>query len=464
MAHAYGPDRSVNSWQSTASGHLAGRLISAFAGAATAWIVFSILFGRISLLGAAAGGLAMAMAPGHVMHSRFQTVDVLATMFLVASLLFASRMVQSQNPLKCAIWAGVFAGLSAGTKYTGVLALLVLIPALWLLPRSLQLKTLLSASLACVFVFILTTPGCLLHSSKFLQDVGYEFTHSNEGHGLVFAGTSSGFFYHIGNLFAGMGPLVVVIGFAGLVASLWQRQHWVLGLGLWAFVDYVVIGRAEVKFFRYAIPLIPVLAVGFGWFIGWAHMQENRRWRGLVGLGALGLGLAISQALTFTIWMSGEDPRDAAGRKLIADASPTTEVGLVSDPWFYTPSVFQDAALPRSVPFAIRDQLMRAATQPRVGRYVPPEQERREDWDVRLITEKKPEFVVYSSFEIDDLERLERNHQGGGFEAQIAQVRTFFKALSSSYRLEHVYGFGGPAIHDLMYIRPRLWVWKRIAN
>ena len=121
-------------WRAVGRYHLAGRVLSALAGAATAWIVFLVLWPRTGLLGSLFGSMAMAFAPGHVVHSRFQTVDVLATFLLVVSLYFALRMLSppdgdapsDRNYLKWAAWAGLFAGLSAGTKYTGILALVAL--------------------------------------------------------------------------------------------------------------------------------------------------------------------------------------------------------------------------------------------------------------------------------------------------------------------------------------------------
>ena len=55
-----------------------------------------------------------------------------ATFLLTVSLWQAIRILTDPNPARCAAWAGAFAGLSAGTKYTGALMLLAIGVAWWL--------------------------------------------------------------------------------------------------------------------------------------------------------------------------------------------------------------------------------------------------------------------------------------------------------------------------------------------
>ena len=125
-------------WSFASRVHIAGRILSTFAGAGTVLVVFLLLRRRIGDLGATMGALLIAVAPGHVMHSRFQTVDVVATFFLALSALFALRLLdraEEDSGVKDAILAGLFAGLSAGTKYTGVLAIFTLLAVLALARR-----------------------------------------------------------------------------------------------------------------------------------------------------------------------------------------------------------------------------------------------------------------------------------------------------------------------------------------
>lgn len=458
-------DRSPQAeWQAIGRYHLGGRILSALAGAGMAWAVFSILLRLGSLTGAAFGGAAMALAPGVVVHSRFQTVDVVAALFLILSLSYALKLLpragESPSLVRIAALAGLFAGLSAGVKYTGILALLALGAACLYLPRGVRLVPFLVGVGTSLLAFLLTTPGAFLNTAKFIQDFGYEMRHTATGHGLVFAGTSVGYLYHLASLSAGLGAVTMLIGLAGLAAGLLRKKPWAFVLAAFALSYYVLIGRAEVKFFRYVIPLTPVLAVGFGWLIGRAQENTNRRWRWMTIGGIIGLGGATSQTSINTYWMATPDVRDEAGAYLKEKAG-TGSVALVADPWFQTPTLFPDTALPRSVPFRQREEARRAATHPRVLRYVPENPDERFDWDPRVLDEN-PDFVAYSSFEFDDPWRIRGERDVDPVaKLQSERMQAFLDRLRTDYEALRLYGEGGPTIHDLMYIRPRIWIWKR---
>gem|GEM_PF-4214565 len=78
---------------------------------------------------------------------------------------------------------------------------------------------------------------------------------------------------------------------------------------------------------------------------------------------------------------------------------------MVKDPWFWTVSLFPDTALPRSVRFEERNRFRAEATSPKVLQYVPENPEERVEWDVRIL-DAKPDYVVATSFEWDDEQRL----------------------------------------------------------
>jgi hypothetical protein len=455
--------------------HLAGRVISAVAGAGLAWVVLAILLRLTNLFGAVFGGLAIAVAPALVVHSRFQTVDMVATLFVGLSLLYATNLALAEpgtRRFRDAMLAGFFAGLSAGTKYSGVLALIALGVALWLAwrrDRSIPgLRSFGLGAAACVAAFLVTTPGAIKNTERFVQDVRFELAHTAEGHGFVFAGTPTGFVFHVQNLWDGLGFLLVLLGAAGLAAALWRGKPWAWALGAFALATYVLIGRAEVKFMRYTFPLMPVLAIGAGWLVGQAHQNPNRRWRlagvaGVFGLGGLGGGGLADSGLT-TWWMTGPDPRDEAGSWLRREAAGKS-VGLVKDPWFWTATLYPGTAAPRSVPFAQRDAEMRAVRDPKVLRHVSGDPDARTDWDVRLLTEDAPDFVTFSSFEFDDLDRLSRMREPPeGTREAVNRFVAFGRELNARYQPVFAAGADGRGmrlVHDMMYVRPTIWVWKR---
>lgn len=457
--------------------HLAGRVISALAGAGLCWVVFALLLRLTNLFGACFGGLALVVAPALVVHSRFQTVDMLATLLGASALFFAVRLVQrdpdeDQGRLVDAALGGLMAGLSAGTKYSGVLALLAVIVAVFVAWRSFPGVAALRLSAtslgACVLAFLLATPGALLNPSRFVEDFRYEMAHTSEGHGLVFAGTAPGFAFHAQNLVQGMGMFLVLLGGAGLLAAALRRKPWAWCLIAAGLATYVLIGRAEVKFMRYVFPLMPVLAVGAGWLAGQAHAHPVRRWRlvgvaGMLGLGGLGGG-GLADSAAATMWMAGPDPRDVAGEWLRKQAAGRS-IGLVSDPWFYSPTLYPGAAAPRSIPFAKRDAEMRSVRDPKILRHVPADANARLDWDPDLLETSAPEYVTFSSFEFDDPDRLRRlGVQAPEFAALLDRFEAFGESLARDYA--PVKAFAPEArnmrwVHDMMYIRPTIWVWKR---
>ncbi|MBS1721468.1 MAG: DUF2029 domain-containing protein [Armatimonadetes bacterium] len=451
--------------------HLAGRIISLISGAALAWTVLAILWRRTHWVGALAGALAVAAAPALVIHSDFQTVDMLATFLLVAGALWALRLVPEGDdppPPKAALWSGVLIGLSAGTKYTGVLGLLVLaVACAW----TRRWKDLAVGSVACLVTFLVTTPGMFLDGEKFWKDFGYEMAHSQQGHGLVFAGTSIGFVYHLASLALGFGTISLLLGLVGLGAGAIKKQPWLIAVGVFFLAYFLLIGRAEVKFIRYTFPLVPVLALGLGWLVGEQHKKGTIGSRGVVTVAILGLGGLLGGGLASSLQAAQDMSRPDPRRECLAvfdtqkGFGPGT-VGLVSDPWFYTPELYADVGQPRWVPFPQRDAEMRAAhpIPNTVLRYVPENPDERKDWDTRLLDEK-PRFVAFSSFETEGLERLTRSSSvPDEYRDQVDRYREFAKRLQAEYdpvfdqsRLSNPW----LQVHDLMYIRPNIWVWIR---
>jgi 4-amino-4-deoxy-L-arabinose transferase-like glycosyltransferase len=453
---------------------LAARIINALAGAGAVVVAWLILRRITSLFGALFGSALFAIAPGFLVHSRFATPDVFATFWLCLSALFALRIIgampgsvaaEDSRPhadLRDSMLAGIFAGISTGTKYTGVLVLVVLFVCLGLTRRSRWWVAALAGLGSCVAAFLATTPGFFAESTLFWHDFAFEMQHTATGHGMVFTATPSGFVYQLGNLAAGVGMILTLAGVLGLVYAAYRKHAWAIALLAFSVVYYAVIGRAEVKFLRYTFPLILPLAIGYGYAMGAARRRQG--WGhfavagGIIGLGGLDFG-GLAGAVRYTQFMTIKDPRDEAAEYL-RQVAPNGTVGIVKDPWFWSPPLIPDANLHREDLSAVYDEVI-ASEHPKVLRYLP-SGERRMDWDVRLLTQAKPDYVVFSSFESDDEERLSRaKGLDPGTQSAVDHFLAFRSELLSQYRLARPFGDLGPPIHDLMYIRPRLWVWKR---
>jgi hypothetical protein len=471
------PDRTDWDWVSRC--HMAGRLISAVAGAGTALIVFCI---GLRCFGVGAGGisgLVMAIAPAFVMHSRFQTVDVVAMFFLSCSALYAIRLTKEERSswMRLAIWCGVFAGLSAGTKYTGILALCSLYAALAVVGKGsvpLAIKAAAAGTGAAVAAFAVTTPGFILQNSVFLRDFSYEMVHTQTGHDIVFTGTPSAFVYHLANLGIGVDGLLVALGLAGVVWAAYRRHPWALVLLAFWVPYYFVISRAEVKFIRYSIPLELAVSIGCGYAIVAAHRRGG--WGriavgvGILGFGGLGGG-GLASTISLTRKMMATDPRDEAASYLRAQGG---RVGMPRDPWFWSPPLFSDSAEPRSVPWPRRFQELTSLANPPIDLVLNPDGSPTE-WDPKLVTNLHPDRISFGSFEYLPVERLKRA-QGlpGDQQALINTANVFMDALQTNYLQDRAFGSQLSLVvptagwfpedmmpEDFLYSQPIVWIWKR---
>ena len=201
---------------------------------------------------------------------------------------------------------------------------------------------------------------------------------------------------------------------------------------------------------------------------------------GLVVLGIIGLfGVdfgGLRQTATMTYWMASEDPRDSAARYLkqksmehaLSPTGPRSKpdflvIGLPSDPWFYTPPLYPNTALPRSIPPATRDA-QGQQSNPRVA-FAPFTPEDRSPWNIKLLTEVKPDYIAYSSFEYADVSRL----QGvpglpPDVQINVDRAKAFADRLKQDYILDRIFGKQAVMVHDMEYIRPNIWVWKRKSS
>jgi len=480
FAYSGGSDHPDMDWDYIRKGELAGRVVSMLAGSLLCVVVFFAARRFTSDIGAMAAGLCMAVAPALVVHSRFATVDVFATLFVALAALYALRLLVDENPqwVKCAILAGICAGLSAGTKYTGGLAVLMPLAAIALRrpPKALMLGA--ASALAAVLAFIVSTPGCLLDTAAFMRDFNYERVHSQTGQGMVFTGTLPGYLYHLDNLFLGMGFILTLLGFGALVWAAVRKERWVWVLLAFALPYYILIGRAEVKFMRYVFPVTLALAAGVGYAVGEGH-RLRKGYGALVALGIFGIGGigpgGLRGAWFFTSAMIGPDNRELVKPNLKKEGweapgevlfdpdgkSADVNVGLVSDPWFWSPTLYRDTALGRFIPAAIRKERLDASAHPHAEVYTPFDGSEAKSYDPGLIAQQ-PEYIAYSDFELMYVERVSKmEHVPDDFIDDVARYKEFRAALERDYKPDVQYGSSGDMVEDMRYVMPTVYVWIR---
>lgn len=432
----------------------AGRYVSALAGAFAAWICFEILRRRTGLLGAVLGAVSLAIAPAFLVHSRFQTVDTVACSLVFASIYCALRLLpddvgESEHYQRWALLSGLFAGLAAGAKYNSAIVLIAPLVAIALCASVQKPRLLILAIVACVLAFLVATPGFLLEHDKFMEGLRYEMGHTATGHGLVFVDTGPGAMFHLYNLFVGYGGFALAIGTAGLVYAAYRRHRWAWVVAAFALLYFILIATAQVRFLRYTFPLYLPLSLGLGWAAGRAQVRPM--WgRAAVIVAILALGGQARWSAIYTAWMMGPDPRDAAGEYLKESSlgRPGVTVGLISDPWFYSPAVYPDVTMSRPQYERVGPAAMAAAVNPKVVLFTP---------------DQKPEYVAFSSLESRDLDRLRNSKSlSGPDQARVDQWKAIVARLQSEYKADRAFGAEPRAyVHDLEYIHPEVFVWKR---
>ena len=297
---------------------LSTRAVVALAGAGT---VLPLFYLTRRVAGDLAGLIAasfLAVAPLHVRDSHFAMTDVLMTLLLIwslAALVAATdRAVAADDVAELRLrdfgLAGVLAGLAISTKYNaaavvgamGVVQLFLLVRFRRALFAVRTWAPMAVFAAACSAAFLAGTPYAVLDAPTFIADVRYDMSHLSLGHGPVIG---RGWYVHaVRSLPYGCGPVVFATALVGLALVLWRRPVPILVIAGFAVPFYVAIGSGYTVFFRYVMPLVPLVcllaAVGIDGVSRWLAQV-----RGLtIGRTALWTGLAIgAHSLVTSVWM-----------------------------------------------------------------------------------------------------------------------------------------------------------------
>jgi hypothetical protein len=301
--------------------------------------------------------------------------------------------------------------------------------------------------------FLLAVPYALLVPDRFREDVGYELlVHPREGHVDIFRDTGDGWSYHLlQNLPYALGVPLLVLGVAGVGLLLARRRRGDVVLTLFALPYFFGLGLSKVRFLRYTLPLVPVLAIAAA-----ALLERLAAFpRGKIASRALG-GLTVATCATLTliqlVAMLRPDPRTRAAEWIAANVPPGGKVGLPTVPWFTTAPVTPWNGGERS-----RDHFEH---EPSPWRFV-----LCENWDLTPFDRTHPnsyamDVFVMSEFDWRDAERLDDPRERA-FRAALARqydLAARFEGLPVSAR--RLFGRPFPP-HDWLYPFAEVQVWRR---
>lgn len=318
-----------------------GRLLSALVDMATLAFVYLLtrrLFGRnAALLAAALYGFAV--LPIQLTH--FFTVDVWLTCFVTAALFFIIRYVD-QPSLSRALAVGAPVGLAFATKASvPTLAALAVAAFAWALyksrPRLAVVEHALAAGLVSLATFTLFEPYALVRLDAFMHDIS---TQSRIVRGIFdvpftrqFVGLTPGV-YELDNLFRyTLGPAFVL---CALVAVVWsarvatRERSVALAVPLLWIAGYVpVLLYTEARFLRYALPLVPVLAVLCGGLLARALALQRPAYLPRIAVACVLLVTAL-WGIGFASIYARENPRLAVSEWMYANIPPDAVVSAES--------------------------------------------------------------------------------------------------------------------------------------
>jgi 4-amino-4-deoxy-L-arabinose transferase-like glycosyltransferase len=302
---------------------LIARTVVALAGTATVLVLFRM--GR-RVADARTGWLAalfLSVAMLHVRDSHFAMSDVLMTLLLTASLALLLCAVDAERAGTAGVrWfaaAGLLGGLATSTKYNAgaVLGAMAAAQLLLIVEKRRVLNTRLwapSAAFAVTFAlgFVGGSPYSVLDFPKFEEDLRFDVTHLAGGHGVDLG---RGWFYHFErSLPYGTGITVFVAALTGVIPLARHYGRHALVLGGFAVPFYVAIGSGTTVFFRYVLPLIPVIclagAVAVRHLSAWLATRTRLRHSAIVAtLVAVTAGPGLVNSIWFDVLLARTDTR-----------------------------------------------------------------------------------------------------------------------------------------------------------
>jgi hypothetical protein len=310
------------------TGALASRLAGPRAGVFAAWLA--------------------ALTPALVIRGGVANVDIFATFFVLAALLAAERLRESEHPGRMAVLAGALIGLAATSKYTAALVCLpVALAVLLSAPAWVQrLRLLALAAGASALAAVIAMPALVLRTGTVLRDL-----HTQD---FLYSTMQRGSYWHQAFVRAEWDQPIEApeLGFAytalaalGLLVALAERRQaravagWLLLAGAFG----IVLAPYPFRPFRNLLPVVPLLAVLTAFLYARLRRAATRAHRRTFAAGlAVDLAAALLPLVLFGSALYAydaerlrvQDSRTLAVRWLAAHTRPGDAVLVASELMF----------------------------------------------------------------------------------------------------------------------------------
>ena len=239
-------------------------------------VTIIVLFSMARRMGGTTIGLLAALFLGvsllHVRDSHFAMTDVLMTLLSTASLALLMRALDADTScgVKPNTWfalSGFVGGLATSTKYSAaaLAAGMAAAQLFWLVRfRSSRWRPqtwMPTVAFATAFLagFVTGTPYAILDYRTFTSDFVFDLTHLSGGHGVDLG---RGWVYHLTtSLPYGLGIPLFLAAIAGIIPMAMHYPRHAFVVGVFAAAFYGSVGSGRTVFFRYVLPLLPVMCL-----------------------------------------------------------------------------------------------------------------------------------------------------------------------------------------------------------
>jgi 4-amino-4-deoxy-L-arabinose transferase-like glycosyltransferase len=261
-----------------------GRIVSMLAGTFSVVCCYALATRLFNTSVGLLSALFLAIAPLHVVSSRYVKEDSLLLAFTLLTAWLVVKAAQDNNK-KILFFAAITAGLTASVKYSGILSFLIIGTAPWIRSQTLTpdrawLKATIFAICIMPVGFLIGTPYSLLDYQGFLKDFNHEKAHMLKGHSNMIDAWSQHWLYHFSrSIVSGFTmPLSItaLLGF-GLLSRRWRINGlFVICLFLMFYLPAEwVKAKPAPQPERYIVPCLPFLAIAAASFIFSLYRDRN---------------------------------------------------------------------------------------------------------------------------------------------------------------------------------------------
>jgi hypothetical protein len=310
--------------------YLLARLTSALFGTLTCLVLYVLgksAFG--ALTGLAAASL-LAASFLHVRDSHYAVPDAALTFFIVLSIALAAVALRTRKR-RFLYLAALAGGLATAMKWTALpVGLALAWASLWVGTANTRNAVRRLFGPTTIVMFALFALGFAVGSPQVLINPA---PYINEALGLAAAGRAGGFtiwevdtlpgwLFYGKALLIGVGPGLLILGLAGILRRLLQSMKTFdkvnILIVLFPLSYYLVMGSTRNYFSRYALPLIPFVALFAAEMIAsevsWAFARGQRRLGWAVGIALVVGALAepLANTIRHDVILTREDTRTLA--------------------------------------------------------------------------------------------------------------------------------------------------------